>query len=57
MNQALVFFPFVGLIGTALILFLSTFVLIVIWTYRKNSKERYLTISQLPIEGESHVEQ
>lgn len=52
MKEALSYFPFVGLIGTALILFMSVFAVLVLWTYRKGVD--YNKISQLPIEGGNH---
>jgi len=56
MKQAiLINFPFVGLIAAALILFLCLFFLIVFWTFRKGSKEKYRRISHLPVEGGNHV--
>ncbi len=57
MKEALSLFPFVELIGAALILFLLLFVALLIWTFRRGSKEIYDNAQQLPMDGENYVEQ
>jgi hypothetical protein len=54
-SEALINFPLITLTIIAMVLFLSVFVVAVVWTFRKDSKKLYSKIEALPLEGGHNV--
>lgn len=53
-SELLSHFPYIGLICTSMLLFLSVFLGVLVWTFRKNAVSKYQRMECLPLEGGDH---
>jgi len=53
-QEALSNYSEIHLIILAFFIFLITFFVITVWTYRKSGKSHYQKLAQLPLEDENH---
>lgn len=56
LSQTLAHFPLMNLVCVGEIIFLSVFLLSVLWVFRNGSKDFYVKLSNLPMQDGEHNE-